>query len=200
MKSTRFSFLSRIAALSLVLFTAIAFNSCNDPTEETELSPYGTWYEASYYTTYEITQDYFKNYGVTYDSYEGEDVSVKRLTSDSGYIYFKYTKAFEAVFTQPEDLSSWTSSWTNGENTVYTDPNDDSYTYYGYRYSETAPDVGKYYAVYYSDLTSSSIKLSAAYPSQSGHDATSTETLEEAIAEFTVENGYFTYSSSCVLK
>lgn len=61
-------------------------------------------------------------------------------------------------------------------------------------YSETAPDVGKWYAIAFKDLTSDSVKLSGAYK-KSGK--TSTETLEEAIKEFTVENGYFAEFSEC---
>ena len=63
-----------------------------------------------------------------------------------------------------------------------------------YSYSETAPDVGKWYAIAFKDLTSDSVKLSGAYK-ESGK--TSTETLEEAIKEFTVENGYFGTFSEC---
>ena len=55
-----------------------------------------------------------------------------------------------------------------------------------------APDVGKWYAISFKELTNSSIKLSGA----SGKK-TSTETLEEAITEFTIENGYFAYYSDC---
>ena len=55
-----------------------------------------------------------------------------------------------------------------------------------------APDVGKWYAISFKDLTNSSIKLSGAYG-----EKTSTETLEEAITEFTIENGYFANYSDC---
>ena len=55
-----------------------------------------------------------------------------------------------------------------------------------------APDVGKWYAISFKELTNSSIKLSGAYG-----EKTSTETLEEAITEFTIENGYFANYSDC---
>ena len=55
-----------------------------------------------------------------------------------------------------------------------------------------APDVGKWYAISFKELTNSSIKLSGAYG-----EKTSTETLEEAITEFTIENGYFASYSDC---
>ena len=58
-----------------------------------------------------------------------------------------------------------------------------------------APDVGKWYAISYKSLTASSIQISGAY--KDGGE-TSTETLEEAMAEFTIENGYFSTYSECV--
>ena len=61
-------------------------------------------------------------------------------------------------------------------------------------YSNTAPDVGKWYAVSYKNLTKNSVSLSGAYKSDG---KTSTETLEKAKEEFTVENGYFDFYSEC---
>lgn len=61
-------------------------------------------------------------------------------------------------------------------------------------YSNTAPDVGKWYAVSYKNLTKNSVSLSGAYKLGG---KTSTETLKEAIKEFTVANGYFDYYSEC---
>ena len=63
-----------------------------------------------------------------------------------------------------------------------------------YSYSETAPDVGKWYAISYKDLGAEKISLSGAYK-EGG--ATSCETLDEAVTEFTVDNGYFGTYSSC---
>ena len=57
-----------------------------------------------------------------------------------------------------------------------------------------APDIGKWYAISYKSLTASSIKISGAY--KKGGE-TSTETLEEAITEFTIDNGYFETYSDC---
>lgn len=60
---------------------------------------------------------------------------------------------------------------------------------------EKAPDIGNWYAISYKSLTASSIKISGAY--KDGGE-TSTETLKEAMAEFTIENGYFSTYSECV--
>ena len=61
-------------------------------------------------------------------------------------------------------------------------------------YSETAPDVGKWYALYYFELADKSVKISGA--AKTG-GKTSCATLDEAKTEFTVANGYFTGSSPC---
>lgn len=63
-----------------------------------------------------------------------------------------------------------------------------------YSYSDTAPDVGKWYAVSYKDLGAEKISLSGAYKKGG---ATSCKTLDEAVTEFTVDNGYFGTYSSC---
>ena len=60
---------------------------------------------------------------------------------------------------------------------------------------EKAPDIGNWYAISYKSLTASSIKISGAY--KDGGE-TSTETLKEAMAEFTIENGYFSTYYECV--
>lgn len=57
--------------------------------------------------------------------------------------------------------------------------------------------VGKYYAVSFKDLTESSISISGAYKSSG---KTGTATLEEAISEFTIDNGYFGTYSACERK
>lgn len=63
---------------------------------------------------------------------------------------------------------------------------------YVYTYDTDAPDVGKWYAVRFEGLIDFSVKLSGAYGTKS-----STDTLEEAKTEFTVENGYFAAFSNC---
>lgn len=57
-----------------------------------------------------------------------------------------------------------------------------------------APDIGKWYAISFKELTNFSIQISGAYKNDG---KTSTETLEEAITEFTIENGYFASYSDC---
>lgn len=92
---------------------------------------------------------------------------------------------------------SFTNGYYAGNNAkVYKTDDKSGYIYIKYTkaanadwtYSETAPDVGKWYAVHYKDLTDSTLKLSGAYKADG---KTATATIEEAKAEFTVDNGYF---------
>lgn len=65
------------------------------------------------------------------------------------------------------------------------------------RYTENTYDssvVGKYYAVSFKDLTYNNISISGAYKSDG---KTGTDTLVEAITEFTINNGYYGTYSSC---
>lgn len=64
------------------------------------------------------------------------------------------------------------------------------------RYTENTYNpsvVGKYYAVSFKDLTDTSISISGAY--KDGKMAA--DTLVEAISEFTINNGYYSFYSSC---
>ncbi len=65
------------------------------------------------------------------------------------------------------------------------------------RYTENTYNpsvVGKYYAVSFKDLTYSSVSISGAYK-EKGKIAT--DSLVEAITEFTINNGYYGTYSSC---
>lgn len=53
--------------------------------------------------------------------------------------------------------------------------------------------VGKYYAVSFKDLTYSSVSICGAY--KNGKMAA--DSLVEAITEFTINNGYYSFYSSC---
>lgn len=64
------------------------------------------------------------------------------------------------------------------------------------RYTENTYDssvVGKYYAVSFKDLTDTSISISGAF--KGGKMAA--DSLVEAITEFTINNGYYSFYSSC---
>lgn len=169
MKSS--SFIKRTASVFsaiLVLFLSFNLMSCKNGTE-VEFVYYdisGKWKDA--YSYYEISETEFKTYGESFDSYAGNSLLIAKTSSDSGYIYIKYTRAYCPKHSDPNK-----SVWT---------------------YDTDAPDVGKWYAIAFKDLTSNSVSISGAYKKGG---KTSTETLEEAINEFTIENGYFGTFSEC---
>ena len=122
-------------------------------------------------------------------------------------IFGKWTDDSGSIYEITEDsFKNYGEGWSAYEgNSLEIIPNDDGksgtiflkYTVSAnpdWSYSNTAPDVGKWYAVSYKNLTKNSVSLSGAYKSDG---KTSTETLEEAKEEFTVANGYFDFYSEC---
>lgn len=101
-------------------------------------------------------------------------------------------------YTITKDTFSSAGSYAGNNAKVYKTDEKSGYIYIQYTkaanadltYSETAPDVGKWYAVHYKDLTDSTLKLSGAYKAD-GKSAVAT--IDEAKAEFTVDNGYFDF-------
>ena len=170
---------TKFSAILLLLSLSIFLASCKpEPDPETLLpqrieelstdSPLiGKWKD-SYNSIYEISKNEFSNYGDTYDSYAGNNLVISKTSENSGYIYIQYTKAYCAEHSNLEE--------------------------YKYTYDNDSPDVGKWYAISYKELKENSIQLSGALKSEG---KTSTETLKEAMAEFTIENGYFSTYSEC---
>ena len=122
-------------------------------------------------------------------------------------IFGKWTDDSGSIYEITEDsFKNYGEGWSAYEgNSLEIIPNDDGksgtiflkYTVSmnsNFSYSETAPDVGKWYAVSYKNLTKNSVSLSGAFKLGG---KTSTETFFEAIKEFTVENGYFDRYSEC---
>ena len=174
MKSTRFSFGSAatfLGALLVVVSLSFSLASCKtDNDDDDPILLVGKWQDSSNFI-YEISKNEFSNYGEGFDSYAGNNLVISITSNDfsSGYIYIQYTKAYCAEHSNLEE--------------------------YKYTYDNDSPDVGKWYAISYKSLTASSIQISGAY--KKGGE-TSTETLKEAMAEFTIENGYFSTYSDCV--
>lgn len=175
MKSTRFVFGRALAVLCALLFVSFGFMSCQqeDETEYVNYSLTGTWVNSYSGGTsvYKITSSTFDNSGTS--SYNGTTSTYDSYAGNNLLV-----------------------SYTNDEETAgyiyikYTRAMNPDYSY-----SETAPDVGKWYAIAFKELTASSVSLSGAY---NASGKTSTETLEEAISTFTIANGYFSYYSECV--
>lgn len=123
-------------------------------------------------------------------------------------LYGKWTSSPEEVYEISKDyFKTYGESWSGYEgDSIKIIPNENNnasgtiffkYTVSmnpDWSYSNTAPDVGKWYAVSYKNLTKNSVSLSGAFKIGG---KTSTETFFEAIKEFTVENGYFDSYSEC---
>lgn len=137
---------------------------CKTQPEEDFISDLYGKWTSSYGEVFEISKDYFKTYGTLGNGYEGDSIII--IPNENG-----------------NDSGTIFLKYTVSKN-----PDPDK------SYSNTAPDVGKWYAVSYKNLTKNSVSLSGAYKSDG---KTSTETLEEAKEEFTVANGYFDFYSEC---
>lgn len=175
MKSTRFVFGRALAVLCALLFVSFGFMSCQqeDETEYVNYSLTGTWVNSYSGGTsvYKITSSTFDNSGTS--NYNGTTSSYNSYAGNNLVV----------SYTNDEETSGYIYiKYTRAMNPDYS-------------YSETAPDVGKWYAIAFKNLTSSSLSLSGAY---NASGKTSTETLEEAISTFTIANGYFSYYSECV--
>ena len=184
MKSTKLSLFSAKSALLslLVLFVfSSAFVGCKQADDE-DTGPFypegieklasnsaliGTWVETSAYGN-----SYYKISAEEFknwgDGYESYE--------GNELVVGKIDETSGTIFIKYTKAA--TASWTYSS-----DPNE-------------APDVGRWYAVSYKGLSENAVQLSGAYGKVPGHTVTSTETLEEAIEEFTFKNGYFdTYSA-----
>ena len=67
--------------------------------------------------------------------------------------------------------------------------------FYDENYIGSGATVGQWYALYYSDLTDTNVKLYQAYKS---NGRAACDTLDEAKSEFTLDNGYFDLSNPSV--
>ena len=160
---------SAMALVASVLFFAGCQNSTGPQTVYND-PLFGTWTEE--YGSYEITQTGFVN-----ESYEGNSLLVLKTSDTAGTIFIKYTKVYD---------------WDNG---VTEDPHDDTYlNSWGKWYPLNEELIGKWYAISYKNLTSSSISISGAFKADGIKAA---DTLDEAVREFTIANGYFGSYSEC---
>ena len=172
-----FSLKERITALLCVLLLAFVFTGCQDPNNV--ITP------------------------------TDEDVITVELSPLPEGLKGTWTSTFNEVFEITDTTLSNGGSWGDcyaGDNlTVVKADETSGIIYIKYTRAATAswsystdpaeaPDVGKWYAVAYKNLTSNSVELAGA--AKNG-GKTSTETLEEAKTEFTVANGYFAAYSEC---
>ena len=134
------------------------------------------------------TQPEEVSYSDIFGKWTDDSGSIYEITEDSFKNYGEGWSAYEGNSLEIIPNDDGKSGTIFLKYTVSMNPDPD------WSYSDTAPDVGKWYAVSYKNLTKNSVSLSGA--SKLG-GKTSTETLKEAIQEFTVENGYFGTYSEC---
>ena len=161
-----------LSACMVLLTAAFVFStvSCSQPAAvdpDTSASIYGTWISS-------------------YSEYFVIDSGSMTLTN-----YYGSTGASAACYAGSDIVINKTSDTAGIIYIKYTRALDFSSN----SYSESAADVGKWYAVSYKELTSSSVSFSAAFGRVSSED-----TLEDAESEFTIANGYFSFYSECTKK
>ena len=170
MKSTRFSFGSAATFLgTLLVVVSLSFSLASCKTDDNN--------DDSLTSGIALIGKWKDSYDSTYEISQNE-------FSNYGYGYDAYAGNNLVISITSNDFSSgyiyiqYTKAYCAEHST----------------YDNDSPDVGKWYAISYKSLTASSIKISGAYKKGG---VTSTETLEEAMAEFTIENGYFSTYSDC---
>ena len=171
MKSTRFSFGSAATFLgALLIVVSLSFSLASCKTDDNN--------DDSLTSGIALIGKWKDSYDSTYEISQNE-------FSNYGYGFDSYAGKNLVISITSNDFSSgyiyiqYTKAYCAKHST----------------YDNDSPDVGKWYAISYKGLTASSIQISGAY--KKGGE-TSTETLEEAMAEFTIENGYFSTYSECV--
>ena len=134
------------------------------------------------------TQPEEVSYSDIFGKWTDDSGSIYEITEDSFKNYGEGWSAYEGNSLEIIPNDDGKSGTIFLKYTVSKNPDPDK------SYSDTAPDVGKWYAVSYKNLTKNSVSLSGAFKLGG---KTSTETFFEAIKEFTVENGYFDSYSEC---
>ena len=134
------------------------------------------------------TQPEEVSYSDIFGKWTDDSGSIYEITEDSFKNYGEGWSAYEGNSLEIIPNDDGKSGTIFLKYTVSMNPDPD------WSYSDTAPDVGKWYAVSYKNLTKNSVSLSGAFKLGG---KTSTETFFEAIKEFTVENGYFDSYSEC---
>lgn len=183
MKNTNFSRYVKLWGAALVLVCGVAFTGCKPEVVyrdnyvyvlpmEADSALIGDW-AANDYEKYIITSNTFESE----NTYKGDALVIKQDNETSGTIYVKYSEIYDwdkGQEDEPADTTGWLEFW-------------------GTWYPTNTELIGKWYAISYKNLTSSSIDIAGAMGRKK-----CTDTIEEAITEFTIENGYFATYSTCV--
>lgn len=186
MKSRSFAF--RRAVLSLLALSVVLFNFASCKTEDE-----GPEYVNNYIYVLPLEED--SNLVGSWTSSYSSGTEVYKITSSTFDNSGSYTYNGETITYNSYAGNNLVVSYTNDDKTagyIYIKYTRAYCSTHSYVYDTDAADVGKWYAVAFKDLTSSSVSLSGAYGTVS-----STSTLDEAVKTFTVANGYFSYYSEC---
>ena len=163
MKSTRFNFGRALLTLCAIFFVSFSFISCQQETE--------TKTEYVFVNPYTDSEDYDKLNGNVWTSPDGDAYTF----SNANVTYFD---------------GGWGYDWTGKVAGIY-----GNYIYFKYVTVGSALDsslVGKYNAIHFKNLISSSVSMGTASNYTNKRKAC-TDTLEEAVKEFTLDNGYWSY-------
>ena len=170
MKSTRFSFGSAATFLgTLLVVVSLSFSLASCKTDDNN--------DDSLTSGIALIGKWKDSYNSTYEISQNE-------FSNYGYGYDSYAGNNLVISKTSENSGYIYIQFTRAadENWNYTTD------------KEKAPDIGNWYAISYKELKENSIQLSGACKSEG---KTSTETLKDAITEFTIDNGYFETYSDC---
>ena len=180
MKSTRFSFGSAATFLgALLIVVSLSFSLVSCKTDDNNDDSLTSGIE-------ELSKD-----SPLIGKWQDSSYSIYEISQNE---FSNYGEGFDSYAGNNLVISITSNDFTSGYIYIqYTRAADENWNYTTDK--TKAPDIGKWYAISYKGLTASSIQISGAYK----YDGkTSTETLEEAMAEFTIENGYFAMYSDCV--
>lgn len=185
MKNSKFFKAKLILALAFV--ASLFFTGCQQPSDDSQTSDQGTSDEQQTTEIPSIHGTWVSSFGEkyvidldnkTFTNYWKDSEGYSEGYAGSIWIIKTYWYDDDEYSTEGDIIMKYTRSMNSD-----------------YTYSETAPDVGKYYIVHYSDLTTNSVKISGAYKAGG---KTSTDRPSEAMMEFTEDNGYFSAYSECV--
>ncbi len=169
MKSSRFNFGRALSLLCAIFFVSFSFISCQQE-EDTE-----------YVYEYVIVNPYT-------DSADYETLNSNSWVSNFGDAYV-FNNA-SVTYDDGDYESEYDYGWTGKVAGVY-----GNYIYFKYVTVGSGLDtslVGKYNAINFKNLTSSSVSMGTATNYYNKRKAC-TDTLEEAVKEFTLANGYWSY-------
>lgn len=175
MKSTRFNFGRALLTLCAIFFVSFSFISCQQEEDDTEYV---------YEYVLPIQSDSYLAGAEWSDSYTARNT------------YTSYDSKITPSYIE-------TASYGKQTGTVYYRKLSDTEGYLYYQITDTtnfsyssqpaASYEGKWYGVYYKELTASSVTMCDACPADYATNYHAFDTLEEAVKGLTLKAGYFSY-------